>query len=137
MSREFETPDADAPGAAARDIVRISRIRLQQRDRARMAMTAALGACFAFGCVLTYTKGLQALDEILSSRRKPVLTPVASAPSAGRDVRQIPITPDTTPVASIQPPPAELSSPPYGPRAFPRVERAATYSGFQVTAGAR
>jgi len=118
--------------SSAPDLVRRSRARLAMRQRRRVATTAGLAACFAFVCVLTYTKGLQAIDEILSSRSKPVLTPLAATTPGGRPARQIPLNTDRSPVASI---PAQVETKPPHTAAFRPVERAPGYSGFQVTAG--
>lgn len=133
----YTTPEVDEPLAEREPsslIVRRVRLRLSRRDRFRFALTSTFVASFAFASVFTYHKGLQALDEILSGRRKPVLTPVAAAPPPGRDVRQIPLNADLTPVATIAPPAME-PPPPFGAHAFPPVERAGNADGFRVTSG--
>ena len=132
MRVELSAEEQPRHTAAAPDLVRRSRARLAMRQRRRVATSAGLAACFAIGCVLTYTKGLQAIDEILSNRPKPVLTPMAAATPGGRAARQIPLNVDRTPVGSISAP-VETKPSPTAP--FRPVERAPGFSGFQVTAG--
>ena len=102
------------------------------RQRRRSTTTVGLAACFAFGCVLTYTKGLQAIDEILSSRPKPVITPVAATTPGGRPARQISLNVDHTPVVSI---PAPVETTPASTAPFRPVERAPGFGAFEVIAG--
>jgi hypothetical protein len=132
MRVELSPEEQPQHSPAGSDVVRRSRVRLAMRQRRRVATSAGLAACFAFGCVLTYTKGMQAIDEILSNRPKPVLTPVAAAAPGGRQARQIPLNADHTPVASISAP-VETKPPPTAP--FRPVERAPGFSGFEVIAG--
>lgn len=117
---------------AATDLVRQTRARLAMRQRRRVATSAGLAACFAFGCVLTYTKGLQAIDEILSHRPKPVLTPMAAATPGGRPARQVPLNVDHSPVGIISAPP---ETKPPSTAAFRPLERAPGFGAFEVIAG--